>query len=155
MRVSFTADEVDAGAVATINVHDPRKDERPPSRRNSLRASGDLSLMILVLPIGADTQSFSEKVPVRKLSLTRPIQKPVNAQHIPFFDTVGGKRRLFEVLLFNLGMIPNVTGAVLQSPAMLDGYISIGGAQIREHRGGETRPGRGRRFPGGYGGRIR
>jgi AhpD family alkylhydroperoxidase len=55
----------------------------------------------------------------------------MSAQRIPSLDTTtatGSNKKFFDILQANLGLIPNMTRAMAQSPAVLEGYISLSGA---------------------------
>lgn len=55
----------------------------------------------------------------------------MNAQRIPSIDpatATGSNKRFFDLLQSTLGLIPNMTRSMAQSPAVLEGYMSLSGA---------------------------
>ncbi len=55
----------------------------------------------------------------------------MSSQRIPSLDPAsasGSNKKFFDVLQANLGTIPGMTRAMAQSPAVLEGYISLSGA---------------------------
>jgi len=55
----------------------------------------------------------------------------MNTQRIPSLNTssaTGTNKKFFDMLQANLGLIPNMTRAMAESPAVLEGYMSLSGA---------------------------
>jgi AhpD family alkylhydroperoxidase len=55
----------------------------------------------------------------------------MTTQRIPSIDpatATGSNKKFFDLLQSALGVIPNMTRAMAQSPAVLDGYMSLSGA---------------------------
>ncbi len=58
-------------------------------------------------------------------------KKNMTTQRIPSIDpstATGSNKKFFDILQHALGVIPNMTQAMAQSPAVLEGYISLSGA---------------------------
>ena len=55
----------------------------------------------------------------------------MNLQRIPSIDpatATGSNKKFFDLLHSALGVVPNMTRAMAQSPAVLEGYVSLNGA---------------------------
>jgi hypothetical protein len=55
----------------------------------------------------------------------------MNTQRIPSLDTLsatGSNRKFFDMLQANLGLVPNMTRAMAESPPVLEGYMSLSSA---------------------------
>ena len=58
-------------------------------------------------------------------------KETVNNQRIPSIDpstATGTNKKYFDLFKSALGLIPNMTRAMAQSPAVLEGYVSLSGA---------------------------
>ncbi len=55
----------------------------------------------------------------------------MNIQRIPSIDpatATGSNKKFFDLLQSALGVVPNMTRAMAQSPAVLEGYVTLNGA---------------------------
>lgn len=55
----------------------------------------------------------------------------MNTQRIPSIEVAtasGSNKKFFDILQNSLGVVPNMTRSMAQSPAVLEGYISLSGA---------------------------
>jgi uncharacterized peroxidase-related enzyme len=62
----------------------------------------------------------------------------MNSQRITSIDpatAMGSNKKYFDMLQSALGMVPNMTRAMAQSPAVLEGFVSLNGALIKSSIG--------------------
>ena len=62
----------------------------------------------------------------------------MNTQRIPSVDpatATGSNKKFFDMLQGALGVIPNMTRSMAQSPAVLEGYISLSGCPEQRNAG--------------------